>query len=449
MALPAAQAFATGETITDIRIKGNARTSEETIRSMIPISIGDELERDTLESVREQLNNTGMFSSVNVYWERSEGGVRVVVNIKEKFPWAPIPTFTFSPGETAFGAVLVHGNLFGRGKQGVIGGRISTVSQGALVGYRDPSIMGTWLYWQMEAAFSQLDTPEYSPFSKYRAVKIRTTDLSGVGGSANFGVFWFRRVRTELRYGFHRYKYGGTEFNEEALPGSSIVGPAIIDDDSVLHRGFGEARLQFDFRAFEHALMKGSALSLSYQVGSPTFLSDKNINYWKTGVSYEKGIIFFKTQNFRFRSGVSVSDRLPLFEEHTAGATNLRGFLYQQFRGDTQVRIAPEYHVPLSPSKWAFSVRGLVFTDIQALWYRNLPSGYGPGQVQAGRGDGGRSYLGPEYLKPGFSPTRDIHVGVGAGLRFYLRTVAVPLVGFDYGYGVLDNAWRMVLVVGL
>jgi outer membrane protein insertion porin family len=441
-------AQAAGETITDIRIKGNARTSEETIRSMIPISIGDELERDTLESVREQLNNTGMFSNVNVYWERNEAGVRVVVNIKEKFPWAPVPTFTLSPGDISFGAVLVHGNLFGRGKQGVVGGRISTVSSGAVLGYRDPSMWGTWLYWQTEAAYQQRDLPEYSPFSTFRAQKIRTTDLSALGGSVNLGVFWFRRVRTELGYGFQRYKYNGTEFSE-TIPGASSLGPAIIDDDGVLNRGFGSARLQFDFRAFEHALMKGSALSLSYQVGSPTFLGDKNINYWKTSVSFENGIIFFKSQNLRLVSGVSVSDRLPIFEEHTAGGTNLRGFLYQQFRGDTQVRIAPEYHVPLTPTKWALSVRGLVFTDIQAIWFRNLPTVYGPRQFQEGRGDGGRSYLGPEYLKPGFSPGRDVHMGVGAGLRFYLRTVSVPLVGFDYGYGVLDNVWRMVLVVGV
>ncbi|MBC8131600.1 MAG: hypothetical protein H7X95_01360 [Deltaproteobacteria bacterium] len=43
---------------------------------------------------------------------------------------------------------------------------------------------------------------------------------------------------------------------------------------------------------------------------------------------------------------------------------------------------------------------------------------------------------------------RDAHNDVGAGLRFFLRSVAVPLVGFDGGYGLESHRWRFLLIVG-
>ena len=41
-----------------------------------------------------------------------------------------------------------------------------------------------------------------------------------------------------------------------------------------------------------------------------------------------------------------------------------------------------------------------------------------------------------------------MHNDVGVGLRFFLRSVAVPLVGFDSGYGLEAQSWQFILVVG-
>ena len=47
----------------------------------------------------------------------------------------------------------------------------------------------------------------------------------------------------------------------------------------------------------------------------------------------------------------------------------------------------------------------------------------------------------------GFS-RHSIHNAVGGGLRFFLRSVAVPLVGFDAGYGIEARHWQFMLIVG-
>ena len=127
VAMTAAPALAVGEEITDVRVMGNQRTEESTVRSVAGVSIGDTLEVDTLDMVRERLNTTGLFADVNVWWEQYKTGVRVNIAVKDKFPWAPVPTGSWSANNKSFGLLFVHGNLFGRGKQLLLGGRIATV----------------------------------------------------------------------------------------------------------------------------------------------------------------------------------------------------------------------------------------------------------------------------------------------------------------------------------
>ena len=138
VALAASPALAVGEEITDVRVIGNQRTEESTVRSVAGVSIGDTLEVDTLDMVRERLNTTGLFADVNVWWEQHKTGVRVNIAVKDKFPWAPVPTGSWSANNKSFGLLFVHGNLFGRGKQLLLGGRIATVDSGAALAYRDP-----------------------------------------------------------------------------------------------------------------------------------------------------------------------------------------------------------------------------------------------------------------------------------------------------------------------
>ena len=52
-------------------------------------------------------------------------------------------------------------------------------------------------------------------------------------------------------------------------------------------------------------------------------------------------------------------------------------------------------------------------------------------------------------LRSGFSFDQSLHNDVGAGLRFFLRSVAVPLVGVDAGYGIEARSWQLLVVVGV
>ncbi len=212
-------------------------------------------------------------------------------------------------------------------------------------------------------------------------------------------------------------------------------------------RGAVTANLTFDFRARQHAVMYGNALGFSLEMGGKRWGSSGEMDYWKASTSYEHGIRFFRRHNLIVRAGGTAGENLPLWAENSAGGTNLRGYLYRQFQGDTHLRTQVEYHFPLF-SLWGLDFRGLVFNDTAAIYFRKLPPVNLEGTAYDIRSDG-RQFLPPGYLHQGFQFKDDLHSSAGAGLRFYLRTVAMPLVGIDVGNGLGTKDVRVILVLGV
>jgi len=448
IALASAPALAVGEEITDVRVMGNQRTEESTVRSVAGISIGDTMEMDTLDMVRERLNTTGLFSDVNVWWEQHKTGVRVNIAVKDKFPWAPVPTGSWSANNKSFGLLFVHGNLFGRGKQLVIGGRIATVDSGAALAYRDPSFFGSWIYWQVQGNVQRQNIPEYYP-RDYAADlgPYRSTLLTSFAIEPAVGIAWWRRVRTQVAWRLEQFN-----INKSFLPDdpNQMAFPPDMQTTQGATVGVGKASLSFDFRAREFAVMTGTALGGGIDIARPDFGSD--LTYWKVGAGLEHGIRFFKTHNLIASAGASFGDNLPFWNENTAGGPNLRGYLYQQFRGDSQLQGHVEYHFPLF-SISSLDFRALAFYDAQAIWFRNLPPTAGATGMYVTRDTPDhRTFLidanGWPPEEQGFVLKRDIHQSVGGGLRFFLRSVAVPLVGLDAGWGIESHGWRITLLVG-
>ena len=460
VSLIAAPAWAVYEPITDVRVQNAVRTDEETVRSIAGISIGQLMQTDTLDIVRERLHTSGLFADVNVYWEPYQDGVRVNIVIKEKFPWARLPTVSYSPGNISAGAIIAHGNLFGRGKRGVIGGRYSNVDSGALAAYEDPAVWGTWIFFTVKAKYQLQIIPEYSNEYHNSALPdlplspIRNTKLRSYGGEVNAGVAWFRKVRTSVGWIYDQNDViwsGSNQGNPYAFDNNVIpsVPPIPLPPAAVsARRSAGTANLTFDFRARQHAVMYGNSLGFQLELGGKRWGSSSDLNYWKASTSYEHGIRFFRRHNLIVRAAGSAGNNLPFWAENSAGGTNLRGYLYRQFQGDTHLRSQVEYHFPLF-SLWTLDVRGLVFNDTAGIWYRNLPSQIPNVNAYNIRPGDERQFLPPSLLHQGFQLNEDLHSSAGVGLRFYLRTVAMPLVGIDVGNALGTKDVRMILVVGV
>lgn len=457
--LGSSAALAQEETITDVKVRGAVRTDEETVRSIAGISIGASLRSNTLDIARERLHTAGLFADINVYWEPHGVGVRVVIVVKEKIPWAPVPTFSYSPGNISAGGVLAHGNLFGRGKRGLIGGRVSNVDSGVVLAYDDPAFWGSWGFFTIKGRYQSQIIPEYSnvAIEGMPLAPIRNSRLRAYGFDISVGIAWFRKVRTSFGWNldWNEVRWSALEGDNPYAsdPGNNPYA-AIAFPDGIAplsqrsaRRGNATVNLTFDFRARQHAVMYGNALGFNFDYAAPRWGSDSTLWYWKASASYEHGIRFFKRHNLIVRVGGVTGENLPLWSENSAGGTNLRGYLYRQFQGDTHLRSQAEYHFPLF-SLWSLDVRGLAFFDAAAIWFRKLPEidPAAPDRYLE-RGDG-RQFLPPIFLRRGFKAEEDVHTSAGLGLRFYLRSVAVPLVGVDFGNGIGTRDVRMILVVG-
>jgi outer membrane protein insertion porin family len=460
MFLSARAAHAVGEIITDVRVLDNDRTDEATVRSIAGVTIGDTLEVDTLDTMRERLNTSGLFADVNVWWETFGAGVRVNISVKDKFPWAPVPIASWSSNNKSIGLVFVHGNLFGRGKQFLLGARYATIDSGATLAYRDPSLFGSWAYWQLLGVIQRQVIPEYqsygdtpagTPVSLSSPFEFRETRLFSYGFEPSVGVAWLRRVRTQVAWHLENFSYFSTPTGSDdpnndpphvSLPGTTNKGRI----------GVARASIAFDFRAREFAVMTGGSLGGSIDFASPDFGSD--FTYWRLGAGYEQGIRFFHSHNLIFSVGGLTGHNLPFWAEATAGGPNLRGYLSQQFRGDTMANGKVEYHFPLF-SMGSLDVRMLGFYDVAAVWFRELPTAP-PGTLTQPDANGYtyvirntadmRSF--PTVLQQGFDVNRNVHNDVGAGLRFFLRSVAVPLVGIDFGYALESHGFQYLIVIG-
>lgn len=443
-------AHALGERVVDIRVSGAQRTDESTIRSIAGLRIGDTMENDTLALVRERLNTTGLFADVNVYWEAYGEGVRVNIAVKDKFPWAPVPTGSWSANNKSIGLVFVHGNLFGWGKQMAIGGRLAELDSGALIAYRDPAMFGTWMYWEVKGLYQRQIIPEYDPAVLAPTQPFRQTTLDAFGAEASFGVAWFRRVKTQVTWRFDKVNFKGTQYYDPVtgMVDDPTGGPPSTKGGKV---AFGRAAVAFDWRAREQAVMTGPALGGNVDLGDPDLGGE--YKFWRASGFWEQGFRVFRRHNFVYSAGGTISHDLPLWMDPYAGGPNLRGYLVQQFRGDTQLNAKVEYHFPLF-SIGSLDFRGLVFYDASSVWFRSLPPAppVDPANPTAPPGypmrpDGDMRTYSP-LIHQGLDLNRDLHTDVGAGLRFFLRSVAVPLIGIDVGYGLESNTPRFILVVG-
>jgi hypothetical protein len=183
-------------------------------------------------------------------------------------------------------------------------------------------------------------------------------------------------------------------------------------------------------------------------------------------VNLQWSLRFFSEHNLILRANGTMTRNEPFFEEIETGGAGFRGYLTRQFRGDTRGFGSAEYVVPVV-KLWGLHIRGLVFFDSNVSWFGQKPTCRNPSEGGSQTGDSCRDSLGNisypyaervsdggnhiRYYLPGqyFTPgMRAWNNGVGAGLRFYLKSINMPLVGLDYGYGLEGRLSEIYLTIG-
>ena len=410
-----------------IVLHGITKTKEDAILARMRLQPGDPIDYSVLKAAEERLVASDLFVTVRVwldmpreeavqrmYLQERPEPVDVHVTAEEKVYWFVFPTGSLGGGDKAAGLVYGNQNLDGRGRQLAVAGQYGESKSYLLAGFRDPILAAAPLTYVLDAIV-QLETFRF--YDNHRLLMHVPTRV--MGGEAQIGWVVTPTVRAMVGALYHRI---GVFTQQSDHP--TAVAPAF-------NPAFGnlvllQLYLLYDDTAAPEGLRHGSRISLKNEISDGFWKSD--FDYVKLDLRLELYGHWGRTYpSMVFRSVINypTSERgVPLTQLLRAGGPDLRGYIVNEFHGDTLLVIQLEEQVPVFKGiKLPFisstlNVAAAAFVDTGALLERH------PGGIA---GVTARAPL------PKFS---DFHTGLGAGLRLLIPGVAIPAVKVDLAYGI-------------
>jgi outer membrane protein insertion porin family len=463
-----AVSVARAERIVKIKVTDITKTGRNTVLDIAGFEEGKNIVEADLEGVKQRLLASGLFKEVKVSLERAAGGVNLLISAKDKISWFILPTFSYSESNYGGGVALGETNLFGHHKRLILYAALSNTT-GTLLGvYQDPSLGGSWFYYQLDGHYQWDQIREYFPMRIKKPVLLRTMPLQTGGGGLTAGVRWWRKFKTEGRIAARHAVFNQATYHDAAWEELPALNPAWASytnwrgsrnvQDGVGAPNPSATNVAFratggwDGRSSVHGVQDGLTLLGNYEMGFGAY------HYWKASVNLHWALKIRHEHNLMVRGYGSTSRDAPFFEEYESGGSGFRGYLTRQFRGDTKAFGSLEYVFPIV-KLWALHIRGLVFYDTNLSWFMQKPDcrpeadggprcadGYPYAERISDNGKHVRYYLPGQYFSVKSAAWNN---GVGGGLRFYLRNIAMPLLGVDYGFGIESLGHQFYVTVGM
>jgi len=442
-----------GQVITEIKIVDNTKTDKNTVEYLAHVKVGELLTPELIDQVRQNLLSVGLFKDVLIWSEPAPGaGVRLVISAKDKLSWIVAPIFQYVSGSSpnyGGGIAYAESNAFGKNKKFLAYADYTTTEKMLLLVWLDPQIRNTPFYYRVDGLVRGDLVREYAAGHANSPRIERETNLDTFGLAGLVGVTFARKWHLDLRLKLYYDNvhdpvcYNTTSKDRSGTPdvvaeqGGTCVQPSNSGWDNTLTVDFG-----YDGRSKVYGVLKGLKVHFAYQYG-PTWLGDK-ANYHLFSLDGMYAWRFFKEHNLLLKLGADVFVDPPLKQEVETGGVNMRGFLFRQYRGDTDLRLTLEYILPLFEIK-GLAIRLAGFYDTNLTWFRFIPPQDGPLARFIVRDHGFRDFL-PDT--PSGVVRDSWHNGVGLGLRFFLKGVVLPLVGVDVAYGFESTDVQVYLSIG-
>lgn len=346
-------AAAAAEPIVGIAFEGNDKTRESVMLREIPIKVGDEFNADLVELSRQQIQNLGLFRSVQAQVEPQPDGVRIVFKVVEKWFWTGYPRLSAnSDGQNSIGVEGKVNNLWGLNHTFRILGR-SRDSRDEDRG-RDVSIRGSYYapYLlgdrdSLRISASTNLTPFEEPYpydetvNEVEALAFRTFGLPlqhSQGWSAGLGLVW----------------------RQQQVSDNTVARDLGISYGLVTEAGYRNVRdlLYSD---------DGTTFSVRYEIANHAVFSD--FSYSTFRLNLERAFLFGERAHQQVSYGLSLGmgnnplERRALF--FLGGSEGLKGFERKAFEGNSFYLGYMEIMRPF----WSDSLRGTVGLEVgNASW---------------------------------------------------------------------------------
>ena len=411
--------------IVGFRTRGKTKITARTLGYLAHVRIGDEISEADIPKLEAALISSELVDQAVVTLEDAPGGVIVVAMLHDKWSWIAAPTVYLTNPNRAVGVGFVENDLGGRDQKLLAYGQLGTQTSILFATFLDPAYHGSKLTYRFDLYLENRYIDEYAnpatdPTDQGIARSTRQVFLDA-GALVGWNFRWWLVADVRLR---GAYVYFRDAVNGAGAPTAT---PEKDGRDITI-----QPRLTIDHRFHYFGVTWGPYLQLMWDQSVPGLDT----------YGYGDGLLrayyswrFWGEHELELRSINSIGYHLPLHEElGLGGVSDLRGYETDQFRGDLNLVFRAEYSLPLF--KWTItrwlptSFRALAFWDAgydRFLFPRTSDRLYLPGQL-------GRSF---------------VRNDIGAGFRVYLKSVVLPLVGFDLAYGIESRHAQLVFELGL
>ena len=432
------------ETIRDIIVQGNTKTTTDTVELIANIDVGDDWSDDMMERIKANLVSSGLFKEVDGFTDVcgpssvprcEDSGIRVHLKVKDKHSWIIAPAFYNQPTNVGGGIGFGENNLFGENQKLLLYGQIATGDSFFIGAWVIPALWGSHFYAQFDTYLKTSRVIEYAPPTGYTNIpeEVRQSRMNYLNAGLRLGVEPFRGFKLDARLRGARVTYQDVS-SVTLMPGAVPVdenGKPLIPGKEGWDVS-NELGLAIDRRANWYGVESGTRLGASFEYSVPALGSE--FHYWIANFSVYKAVKVLERHNLITKASVNVGHHLPFQQEFTMGGTTMRGYLNNQFRGDTKVAATIEYSLPIV-TLFGLSVRGLGFFDSGYTTFRDTSNPERNYLPNSERGDATR-----------LAPFKN---SVGVGTRLYLRQIVLPLLGLDIGYGLEARDVQVYLAIGL
>jgi outer membrane protein assembly factor BamA len=421
-----------------IVVHGDPKTTSRVLSARMNLHPGDRVDFDALTIAEQGLLESELFTAVRVYIDmpRAEAARRMYVDdentlvdvhveVTEKQSWFAAPIASFGSGDYAGGVAYGDQNFVGHDVQVVSAAEIGQSRSFVFAGYRDPLVIGAPLTWGVDGLYRYEQIRFFANHRKLLAVPT----LVG-GGEAELG--WVLSPHLHAVFGFSaRYQRVRTA----AVLVPDVTLPAFNPRSGRIFNLVFQVR--YDDTRSPEGLRRGVRLLLKNEI------SDR---YWGSQFDYSKFEVqaeLYGKWAWNYPSVIlqTVFDfptsirGVPITEMLRIGGTNLRGYLVNEFHGDTLLSAQMEDQavalsgLPLPFVNKRFNIAAAAFMDVAALLERH---------------PGGTAVELPIHPRPKIA---DFHTSVGAGLRIIVPGVAIPAIKADLGYGIDVHAFAVTVSI--
>lgn len=433
--LGALGAGAHAETIRDIQVFENTKTTADTVILVADVEKGDDISVGDVSDIEARLVDSGLFKKVEVFTQPVSGGVKLIIIAHDKHSWVIAPTVYNQPTNKGVGVGFGENNLFGENKKLLLYGQVATGDSFFIGAYVEPSIAGTRWKWQYDVFLRRERVFEYSGPQELvgELDEVRKSKLDYLNTGLSFGLELFRSVSLQARGRGAHVSYNDVELAPGAALADVTDDPTATEVPAPGAEGWDfsyEVIAGLDRRANWYGISHGDQYVISYERSVPRI---SEFHYWYSTFRFLRARKYFERHNLIVKGMVGYGRDLPFQQEYSSGGTGLRGYKNRQLRGDFKAAGNAEYSVPL------FTIKGVALRGL-AFWDTSYTAFLDPDNPAAKR-----NYL-PSHGELGLAPFKN---SVGLGTRIYMRQIVLPLLGLDVGYGLERGELEIYFAVGI